>query len=166
MKIDVFYSELIALEDILKKNAYTFTSNTEDVKDLVQDTFLRAILFKDQFQENSNLTAWTFMIMRNTFINNYRRKVKQVTTLDSTPNQSIINNCSNQITTDSSYLTKEINKTIDLLNADLRVTFQLYVFGYKYKEIAEILNLKLGTVKSRIFLARKKLMCALKCCIL
>ncbi len=155
MKTEIFYSELIALEGRLTRFAHTFTSNVEDVKDLVQETYLKALLFKEQFKDNTNLSAWTFTIMRNIFINEYRRNIKQLRPLDSMIDRLLINSAPNRITSESSYLIYEILKTIDSLDEELRTPFLPYMLGYKYKEIGEMLNLKLSTVKSRIFYARK-----------
>ena len=100
--------------------------------------------------------------MKNTFINNYRKAVKQNTTFDSSDNQFMINSKSENYGPDSMYSHSEISKKIDALEDDFRLPFQMHTSGYKYKEIADKLNLKIGTVKSRIFFSRQKLMTALK----
>ena len=137
---------------------------TEDAKDLLQETFAKAITYRDKFEDNTNLKAWTFTIMKNTFINNYRRAVKANTTFDNTDDLYYLN--LNKETTfetpDSEYSVKEIQKTIDELDNDFKMPFLMHTQGYKYKEIADTLDLKIGTVKSRIFFTRKKLMEKLK----
>ncbi len=158
MKTEVFYSELINLEDNLTRLARSFTSNLQDAKDLVQETFLKALLFKEYFKDDTNLSAWTSIILRNIFINNYRKKNRQNSLLDLRFDYHLINSNPNQTTPESSYLVYEINKTIDSIDEKLHKPFRLYILGYKYKEIAKMLNLKLGTVKSRIFMARRDLM--------
>ena len=116
----------------------------------------------DQFEDNTNLKAWTFTILRNTFINNYRRSVKQKTTFDSSDNQFLINSRPDQMTPETTFSHSEISRKIDQLEPEFRIPFQMHTSGYKYKEIADKLNLKLGTVKSRIFFSRQKLMDVLK----
>ena len=157
-----FATELISLEDSLERFAHSLTANREDAKDLVQDTFLKALTYMDQFEDNTNLKAWTFTILRNTFINNYRRSVKQKTTFDSSDNQFLINSRPDQMTPETTFSHSEISRKIDQLEPEFRIPFQMHTSGYKYKEIADKLNLKLGTVKSRIFFSRQKLMDVLK----
>ena len=157
-----FATELISLEDSLERFAHSLTANREDAKDLVQDTFLKALTYMDQFEDNTNLKAWTFTILRNTFINNYRRSVKQKTTFDSSDNQFLINSRPDQMTPETTFSHSEISRKIDQLEPEFRIPFQMHTSGYKYKEIADKLNLKLGTVKSRIFFSRQKLMNVLK----
>ncbi|KAB2871940.1 MAG: RNA polymerase sigma factor [Bacteroidales bacterium] len=157
-----FNTALIELEQNLERFAYSLTSNHEDARDLLQETYLKALMYKDKFEDNTNIKAWTFTIMKNTFINNYRKSVKQNTTFDSSDNQFMINSKSENYGPDSMYSHNEISKKIDALDDDFRLPFQMHTSGYKYKEIADKLNLKIGTVKSRIFFSRQKLMGALK----
>jgi RNA polymerase sigma-70 factor (ECF subfamily) len=102
--------------------------------------------------------------MKNTFINNYRRKMRENTMMDGTQELYFINLPSDKgsISPDSSYAEDEIQKAIEALHADYRLPFRMHLDGFKYEEIAEKLSLKLGTVKSRIFFARQKLMSVLK----
>jgi RNA polymerase sigma-70 factor (ECF subfamily) len=102
--------------------------------------------------------------MKNTFINNYRRSVRQNTTFDNTKDLYLLNQNkdTSNISPDTSYATLEINRVIDNLDDEFRLPFKMHTEGYKYKEIAQKLDLKIGTVKSRIFFTRKKLMDALK----
>ncbi len=157
-----FNTALIELEPNLERFAYSLTANHEDARDLLQETYLKALTYKDKFEDNTNIKAWTFTIMKNTFINNYRKAVKQNTTFDSSDNQFMINSKSENFGPDSMYSHSEISKKIDALEDDFRLPFQMHTSGYKYKEIADKLNLKIGTVKSRIFFSRQKLMTALK----
>jgi len=131
---------------------------------LLQETFVKAITYRDKFEENTNLKAWTFTIMKNTFINNYRRNVKANTTFDNTEDLYYLNlnQESSFETPDSEFSVKEIQKKIDELSNEFKEPFLMHTQGYKYKEIADKLNLKIGTVKSRIFFTRKKLMTKLK----
>ncbi len=155
-----FNFKLISLQDNLKSFALSLTSNYNEAQDLVQETFLKAIKYKDQFAEKTNLKAWTYTIMKNTFINNYRRSVKQNTTFDSTQDLYFLNSSqeSGLESPESRYGSNEIIKAISNLEDDYRRPFEMHIEGYKYKEIAEELELPIGTVKSRIFFTRKKLM--------
>jgi RNA polymerase sigma-70 factor (ECF subfamily) len=159
-----FNHQLISLEDKLSRFALSLTANREDAKDLLQETMLKAITYRDQFVQYTNLKAWTYTIMKNTFINNYRRNIRQNTTFDNTKDLYFLNQNrdTQHVSPDSSYSTQEINKVIDSLDNDFRIPFKMHTEGYKYKEIAQKLDLKIGTVKSRIFFTRKKLMDALK----
>lgn len=155
-----FNYQLTNLSGNLERFALSLTSNREDAKDLLQETFVKAITYRDKFEENTNLKAWTFTIMKNTFINNYRRNVKSNTTFDHTDDLYYLNlkNESAGDTPDAHYSVKEIQKSINQLSDEFRIPFIMHTQGYKYKEIADHLNLKIGTVKSRIFFTRKKLM--------
>mgnify|MGYP000365598002 CR=1 FL=1 len=154
-----FKTELYQLKSILHNFAYKLTKNQEESKDLYQETAYRALMNEDKFRVGTNLKAWLFTIMRNIFINNYRKKIKQNTILDSTDNDYYINSGSNAVLNDanSSILMKELYAMIDALDDSTRVPFLMHYYGYKYQEIADQLDLPLGTVKSRIFFARKEL---------
>jgi RNA polymerase sigma factor (sigma-70 family) len=159
-----FNHKLISLEPNLERFAISLTSDREKAKDLLQDTFMKAIMYRDKFQAFTNLKAWTFTIMKNTFINNYRRGVRENTTMDNTKDLYYINKPKDfgYDSPESDLSVKEIRKAIDTLEDEFRVPFEMHNAGYKYKEIADELNLKIGTVKSRIFFTRKKLMDSLK----
>jgi len=159
-----FNHKLMGLQNNLKYFAYTLTSNYEDAQDLVQETFLKALTNREKFTDNTNLKAWTFTIMKNTFINNYRQSVRSNTILDKTDDLYYLNlpKESGLGLPDSNYSVKEIQKAIGAISEEQRTPFEMYNQGYKYKEIAEKLNLSIGTVKSRIFFTRKKLMETLK----
>jgi RNA polymerase sigma factor (sigma-70 family) len=155
-----FNYQLTSLSGNLERFAMSLTANLEDAKDLLQETFAKAIAYRDKFEDNTNLKAWTFTIMKNTFINNYRRNVKANTTFDHTDDLYYLNlkNESSSETPDSEFSVKEIQKSINELSDEFRLPFIMHTQGYKYKEIADKLGLKIGTVKSRIFFTRKKLM--------
>jgi len=154
-----FNQQLIKLEDKLERFAMSLTSDHEEAKDLLQETYYKALANRDKFIGYSNLKAWTFTIMKNTFINNYRKKQKENTHNDKTENNYFLNQAEDRapVRPDSEFAMIEINKKIQELPDEFRVPFKLFLSGYKYKEIAEQLNLKIGTVKSRIFFTRKKL---------
>jgi RNA polymerase sigma-70 factor (ECF subfamily) len=158
-----FNHQLVTLNKKLSWMASTLTNNKEDAKDLIQETFAKAIAHRDKFEDNTNLVAWTFTIMKNIFINNYRRSVRTRMTLDNTEDLYYmnINGVSKLESPDAAYSVKEIRKVIDHLGDDFRIPLVLHTQGYKYREIADKLDLKIGTVKSRIFFARKKLMSAI-----
>ena len=159
-----FNHHLTTLESALERFAISLTSNREDARDLVQETYLKALTYRDKFTDSTNLKAWVYTIMKNSFINNYRRSVRQRTTFDSTQDLYYLNRTAH--TEDynpvSSLSAKEIQAHIDSLQAEFRIPFKMHQEGYKYKEIAEELDLNIGTVKSRIFFSRKKLMEALE----
>ncbi len=159
-----FNYKLMGLQKNLKYFAYTLTSNYEDAQDLVQETYLKALTNREKFAANTNLKAWTFTIMKNTFINNYRQSVRNNTILDKTDDLYYLNlgTESKSGMPDSDFRMKEINKEIEKISPEQRLPFEMYNQGYKYKEIAGKLDLSIGTVKSRIFFTRKKLMEALE----
>jgi RNA polymerase sigma-70 factor (ECF subfamily) len=159
-----FNNQLVDLKPNLERFALSLTNDGSEAKDLLQETYLKALSNREKFVDYSNLKAWTFTIMKNTFINNYRRAVKQNTTVDSTKDLYYINQtkASKIGTPEGAMSFDEINAAINKLEDEYRVPFVMHTSGYKYKEIAEELNLKIGTVKSRIFFTRKKLMEMLK----
>jgi RNA polymerase sigma-70 factor (ECF subfamily) len=160
MNATEFTAQLLDLEQSLLKYACHLRLDNSDARDLVQETFLKAILSRDKFVDTGYLKAWTITIMRNTFINNYRHNVLHNTHCDRIDESFLINQtkASGADNPDSVYTVKEINKSIEQLKDKFRVPFKMYVAGFKYREIADTINLKVGTVKSRIFLARKLLM--------
>lgn len=165
MSQQVEFSQRVAgLQDTLKYFARKFTKNEEDANDLLQETFYKAIKYKDKFAERTNLKAWLYTIMRNTFINNYRKAMRANTIIDDTKELYFLNipQDSGFDKPDSNYNYKEIMGKVDDLDKAYRVPFRMHYEGYKYKEIAQELGLPIGTVKSRIFLARKKLMATLQ----
>ncbi len=159
-----FNFKLMGLQNNLKYFAYTLTSNYEDAQDLVQETFLKALTNREKFTDNTNLKAWTFTIMKNTFINNYRQNIRNNTIVDKTDDLYFLNLSQESSIglPDSDYAVKEIQKVVSQITPEQRKPFEMYNQGYKYKEIADKLDLSIGTVKSRIFFTRKKLMEALK----
>ena len=130
---------------------------------LLQETYLKAYKYYERFSEGTNFKAWLFKIMKNTFINNYRRKKKSKTIVDQSEDLYYLSNAKDQNDRNPSaiYHAKEIIAEVNSMQAEYRVPFTMHSEGYKYKEIAEYLNLPIGTVKSRIFLARQKLMTSL-----
>jgi RNA polymerase sigma-70 factor (ECF subfamily) len=141
----------------LRNYALSLTHDMDDTKDLVQETILKAYRYRAKFQEGTNLRGWFYTILKNSFINNYRRDMKRNTFLDSTDNSYFIDLPSHKIDNDAEtkFIRKDLDHAIDDLAFDLRVTFKLNTEGYKYHEIAEELQIPIGTVKTRIFVARR-----------
>lgn len=154
-----FNQSLNTLTPSLQSFAYNLTKDSEEAKDLYQETAFRAITNRDKFRAGTNLRAWLFTIMKNIFINNYRKKSKVNTLIDTTDNLYFINSSSTIIgnDVDTNMQLDELKGMLSDLDATVRVPFEMHFEGYKYQEIADHLSLPLGTVKSRIFFARKEL---------
>ena len=137
----------------------TLTRDMEAAKDLIQETLYRALANKEKYNAGTNIKAWMYTIMRNIFINNYRKSAKQKTIFDNTPNDFLLDY--NQFTTANAAETnlglKEIKEAVYQLPEIFKNPFELYFEGYKYHEIADMLAEPLGTIKSRIHFARKLL---------
>ena len=159
-----FQTKLLAIQSNLLNFAYLLTSNRDDAYDLLQDTTLKALDNEDKYVENVNFKGWVFTIMRNTFINNYRKVVRSATVIDQTEDLYHLNlpQESGLETPEGTVSAGEISDAINSLSDDYRIPFSMHVAGYKYNEIAEKMNLPLGTVKSRIFFARQRLQKMLK----
>lgn len=154
-----FNEALIGMENNLHSFALSFTRNNEDAKDLTQETMLKAITYRSYYAPQTNFKAWVFTIMRNIFINQYRRKVKSGTIFDHSKELYLLNGTGDSANQPINYLLeKEVTKQINSLGEEYKEPFELHFNGFKYKEIANQLEIPIGTVKSRIFIARKKLM--------
>lgn len=149
---------------VLKAFAYNLTQNSEDAKDLYQETAFRAMANREKFNPGTNFKAWLFTIMKNIFINNYRKKVKANTIMDSTNNLYYLNSGSGGINNrgEANTLITELKNLIKDLDDSIRIPFLLHYEGFKYQEIADRFGLPLGTVKSRIFFARRELKTKIK----
>lgn len=154
-----FEDKLVDLQNNMMNFALTLTSNREEAKDLLQETTLRALDNREKYYENVNFKGWIFTIMHNIFVNNYRRVVRSQTMIDQTENLYHLNmpQDSGFDTPEGAYTMAEIVKVIDSFSDEYKVPFSMHVSGYKYEEIAQQLTLPIGTVKSRIFFARKRL---------
>lgn len=154
-----FQSLVIGLITNLKSYAINLTKNNDDAQDLLQETVYRALTNREKYVEGTNLKAWLFTIMKNIFINNYRRNTKRNTLIDTTDNLYFINAPSQTVFNggESNLVLEDLNHAIYSLNDEYRVPFMMHFEGFKYQEIAEDLELPLGTVKSRIFFARREL---------
>jgi RNA polymerase sigma-70 factor (ECF subfamily) len=152
-----FNNALLEMQNKLHYYALSLTSDSEKASDLLQETMLKALTHRDKFSRNTNFKAWVYTIMKNTFINEYRRKVKAKNSLSDSRNDFHAFLGNDYPSPESSYQSAEINKSISQLTEDYRIPFTMFLDGYKYKEIADELDLPLGTVKSRIFFTRKRL---------
>lgn len=159
MSVIEFNNQLFNLNSSLNAFAYNLTKNSEEAKDLYQETTLRAISNREKFNPGTNFKAWMFTIMKNIFINQYRKKQKANTVFDKTENMFYLNSGKNIIRNeaDTNISMNEIQGMINNLDDGLRIPFMLHFEGYKYQEISDQLSLPLGTIKSRIFFARKAL---------
>ena len=159
MEATTFQNRLMGLQANLLNFAYMLTSNRDDAYDLLQDTTLKALDNREKYVDNTNFKGWVFTIMRNIFINNYRRIARSATVIDQTEDCYHLNlsQDSGLESPDGSYTAAEITSAINEFPEKYRVPFSMHVAGYKYNEIAEKMNLPLGTIKSRIFFARQEL---------
>jgi RNA polymerase sigma-70 factor, ECF subfamily len=151
--------QLDAIGGSLRAFSLKLTGNSVDAEDLYQDTALRIITNADKYRQGTNFKAWAVTIMRNIFINNYRKKVRRNMIIDQTPNNYYINSSDRVVENDgeNNMGFNELMKMVDALPDDFRQPFMMAYEGFKYDEIAEELGSPLGTIKSRIFFARKKL---------
>lgn len=141
-----------------------FTQNIDDADDLVQETMLKAIRYSKLYQEGTNLKGWLYTIMRNTFINDYRRMVKQRSIIDTTEevNSAQLLKSATDNQANNKFISDDVNKALSQLSNEYYTPFIKYFEGYKYHEIADMLNIPIGTVKTRIHVARQSLKSNLK----
>lgn len=146
--------------------AYRLTLDQDDSKDLVQDTYLKAYRFIDSFQQGTNAKAWLFRILKNSFINDYRKKSKEPSKVDYQEVESYYNSdeVDRQITPDlrvealKDMIGDEISNALNSLDVDFRTVIILCdLEGFKYDEMAKILDIPIGTVRSRLHRARNLL---------
>lgn len=154
-----FNQLLISNADYLRPFAFTLTRDNESAKDLMQETMYRALANREKYHVGTNIKAWMYTIMRNIFINNYRKKTRQQTIFDHTENDFFLdyNQHSVSNSAEMNLSLKDIKASIDHLPVIFKLPFVMYFEGYKYNEISEKLNEPLGTIKSRIHFARKLL---------
>ena len=159
-----FQAKLLGLQSNLLNFAYILTSNRDDAYDLLQDTTLKALDNEDKYQDNTNFKGWVFTIMRNIFINNYRRAAKSCVTLDNTDDSYYLNAADDETapSPEDSFSVIEIQNAIHSFSPEYAIPFSMVLAGYHYKEIADRMHLPVGTIKSRIFYARHKLQEMLK----
>lgn len=159
-----FQDNLVGLQDNLLNFAFMLTSNRDDAYDLLQDTTLKVLDNEEKYVDNVNFKGWVFTIMRNIFINKYRRMARTATVVDTSEDLYRLNVAqeSMSVSPEGSYAVNEINDAINSFSEEYRQPLSMHIAGYKYSEIAEKMNLPLGTIKSRIYFARQKLQLMLR----
>jgi len=159
MQTDRFQENLMNLQGNMLNFAYMLTNNRDDAYDLLQDTTLKVLDNEAKYTDNTNFKGWVFTIMRNIFINNYRRASRAATMVDSSENLYHLSIAQEHglESPEGSFHAAEIADAISRISDDYRIPFAMHIAGYKYGEIADYMQLPLGTVKSRIYFARNKL---------
>lgn len=164
MRTANFAQDLLSVQTELLNFAYKLTADREEANDLLQETSLKALDNEDKCTAETNFKGWIYTIMRNIFINNYRKALRDQTYVDQIDNQFYLNQNIDieGDSTEGSYDLKEMRRIVNALPKEYRIPFSMYVSGFKYREIADKLGLPLGTVKSRIYFTRQKLQEELK----
>lgn len=156
---DTFKSSVIGMQGNLLSFALKLTLNEEEAHDLVQDTTLKALDNEAKFVDDANFSGWMMTIMRNIFINNYRKRTRESMMVETTQDLHLLNvsQDSGAETPDGAFAAGEISAILNGFPVDYRVPFSMHIAGYKYEEISAKLGMPLGTVKSHIFFTRKRL---------
>ena len=159
MSITEFNQLLTSNSDFLKPVAITLTRDPDSAADLYQETIYKALANREKYNVGTNIRAWLYTIMRNIFINNYRRKAKQNQVSDPFLHEGFINRLKATVSNDGESIlqVKYIRNAIHNLPEMFRSPLVLYFEGFRYYEIATMLEEPLGTIKSRIHFARKQL---------
>lgn len=154
-----FTHQVASLRSTLYTFTRRFTRDRDESLDLVQDTILKALTYRDKFKDDTNLKGWLFTIMRNTFINNYRKNQRAKTSNDTSKDLYYLNveeeHTFNRPQESMEF--KEIWRNMNSIKEEFMIPFKMHTTGYKYHEIAAHLSLPIGTVKNRIFHARKEI---------
>ncbi len=165
MKNQNVEKKLLDLQDNMLRFARTLTADRDESLDLLQETTLKVLTNKEKFTDDTNFKGWVLTIMKNIFINNYRKESRNQTVNDQTDNSYLLQSpakSSGFDTPDGAYAVNEIKKCINSFSDEYRLPFAMFVQGFKYHEIAEKIQIPVGTVKSRIFFARHRLQETLK----
>ena len=158
MKTVDFTQHLLNVQSELFRFAFKLTADREEANDLLQETSLKALDNEEKFTPDTNFKGWMYTIMRNLFINNYRRSVRELNFLDSNfTDYAQIQVAKDDDKFEETYDLKLLYRIINKLPDDTKQPFMMFVSGLKYKEIAEKMDLPIGTIKSRLHFARKKL---------
>lgn len=159
-----FGYELTGMQKSLLPFAFKLTKNQDEANDLLQETLYKAFSNKEKFKDGTNLKAWLFTIMKNTFITNYQKLVRKKTFIDTTDNLHFIDSSASatQNLAYSNFTSEDIEKALRKLDETYKKPFLMYFRGFKYHEIAVNLGIPIGTVKNRIHIARKELKYFLK----
>ncbi len=167
MAKDPFETEALTHLNALYRTALRMTRSEADAEDLVQETYIRAFRFREQFTMGTNMKAWLFRILTNTFINSYRRKAAQpdTTELDDVDEFSLYRRMTESRAASASpdpeaellsnTVDREVTDALEELPEKFRTVVLLDVEGFAYKEIAEVLDIPIGTVMSRLHRGRK-----------
>jgi len=163
-----FETSAMPFMDSLYNTAYRMARNSEDAEDLVQETYLKAFKYYDKFQEGTNFKAWLFKILKNTFINKYRKNQKQPVQSDFADIEGVFEEQVSESFRSSipdperaffeNRLDGEVHEALQGLPPDYRLVVLLSdLEGFAYKEVAEILDVPVGTVMSRLYRGRRLL---------
>ncbi len=154
-----FQQQLLGVRQQLYYFALSLTKDRDNAADLLQESLMRALTYRDKFRDNTNFKAWVYTIMKNTFINEHRRAKRTKVIMDNTDReQDQVRRVQQPNSPDSTVKMAEIQRSLDRLDIAFREPFTMHHEGYKYHEIADQLGIPIGTVKSRIFQARHRLM--------
>jgi len=154
-----FQQRLVGLRQQLYYFALSLTKDRDDAQDLLQESMLRALMNREKFQDNTNFKAWLYTIMKNTFINDHRRGKRTAALMDRVEHErDQVRRVQVPDSPDGLVRMGEIKKSLSRLDDTFREPFTMHHEGYKYHEIADRLGIPIGTVKSRIFQARQRLM--------
>lgn len=158
MTSENFNAEVKKIESVMNGFAMKLTRNKENAKDLIQETLMRSFASRDRFKEGTNFKAWITTIMYNSYINHYRRAKTKNAVIKPIEDLSYLpGNTSKEMSGEKIILLKELKGMVNNLSDTYKIPFEMFTEGYHYNEIAEKMQLPMGTVKSRIFYARKKL---------
>jgi len=154
-----FQQHLVSLRQQLYYFALSLTRDRDAAQDLLQESMLRALTYREKFQDNTNFKAWLYTIMKNTFINDHRRGKRTDALMDRMEHDHVRGSrVQAATTTESSLKMREIDSSMARLDNTFREPFRMHHDGFKYHEIADRLGIPIGTVKSRIHQARLRLM--------
>lgn len=152
--------QLVEYRSVLKNLAYKFTSDPEDIQDLVQETLLRALKYIDQFFHNPRVVSWLFVIMKNIYINHYRHRKQKYRYEHQKVSEFQDLGCYepfSESSVEARLVLKDVQYALGRLPEEHKEMFNRYINGYKYKELSAMYGIPEGTIKSRIFLIRKSL---------
>lgn len=152
--------KLTEYRSVLQSLAYKFTNDPDDIQDLVQETLLRALKYIDQFFHNPRVISWLFVIMKNVYINHYRHRKQKLIYESHKVSEYKDQSCYepfNDNNIEKSLALQDVQHALDQLPKGHKEIFELYINGYKYKELSELYDIPEGTIKSRVFLIRKSL---------
>lgn len=159
-----FANNLLNIQSELFNMAYNLTSDRNSANDLLQETSLKVLMNQEKYQGQTNFRGWVYTIMKNIFINDFNRAARNRTYVDQTDNLYFLNNGDHAQagSAEDSCALNDIKRMVNALPKDSRAIFNLYLAGYRYREIADRLHIPLGTVKSSIFFTRQHLQRQLK----